>query len=201
MYDRHDYVTVQPFCLDLTEVTAAAYGACVRSGGCTADHPGQATPDGKGYGRDTTCNYGVAARAGHPMNCVDWTQSNAFCRARGARLPTEEEWEWAARGGPERRRYPWGDDEPHDQACWSGGSTEQTGTCTVGSHPAGDARGGIHDLAGNVYEWTSSVFGAFSRVYRGGSWNLVDDTLLRSGCRDGITPAYRSGTLGFRCAQ
>jgi formylglycine-generating enzyme required for sulfatase activity len=200
--DRHDTVTVAPFCLDITEVTVDAYAACVGSGRCTADHPGQWTPDGTTFTADARCNYGVGGRGSHPMNCVDWGQSGTYCGAQGKRLPTEEEWEWAARGGSQGRVYPWGNAAPDFQLCWSG-LTRRAGTCSVGSFPAGDAPGGVHDLAGNVWEWTSSNFdvtGA-ARVIRGGGWGDVDASGVRSSYRDGNAPSYRYHGLGFRCAR
>jgi formylglycine-generating enzyme required for sulfatase activity len=199
MGERGDLVSVRPFSLDVTEVTADAYAACVRTGRCSADHPGEWTPEGTNFAVDGRCNYGVAGKGNHPMNCVDWNQATAFCRWAGKRLPTEAEWEWAARGQNRGTTYPWGNDEPASQACW-----DRAGTCPVGSYPEGDAPGGIHDLAGNVWEWTASNYGAgaFSsmRVLRGGGC-LGDATSLRASYRFGDTPLPRVYYLGFRCAR
>jgi sulfatase modifying factor 1 len=191
MRDRGETVSVRPFSLDVTEVTADAYASCVRSGACSADQVGPG---------DSACNYGVPGRGNHPINCVDWDQASAYCRSQGKRLPTEEEWEWAARGASERRSYPWGNAAPGTQACWSG-ITRRSGTCLVGSIPAGDAPGGIHDLAGNVWEWTSSNFDAASHVIRGGSWGDDVPSRLRSSSNSGRGPSYRDIILGFRCAR
>jgi len=200
--DRVDSVTVQPFCLDVTEVTADAYASCVRGGACSADHTGQLTNDGKTFAADPQCNLGMHGRGNHPMNCVDWSQASAYCRAQGKRLPTEEEWEWAARGGAEGRTYPWGNDAPTDQLCWSGGELHD-GTCAVGSFPEGDAPGGIHDLAGNVWEWTSSdfVFNRSARAMRGGSWSVTEPFVLGADAPSEELPGNRHDGLGFRCAQ
>jgi sulfatase-modifying factor enzyme 1 len=217
MGERKDLVTVQPFCMDVTEVTADAYRACVASGQCTADHQGSTTPDGTRFNPEPIgCNYGVAQNGKHPMNCVDWDQSVTFCRVQGRRLPTEEEWEWAARGGPAGRTYPWGNAPSRaSQTCSSAGTAHST--CKVGSYPGGDAPGGIHDLAGNVAEWTSSPaaspFKATARVTRGGSFNDGDASLLSAAYRSpygglavgetgdiyGEPPWTRGQTLGFRC--
>jgi len=89
-------VEVARFCLDLTEVTVSDYAGCVSSGKCMPANTGG------------SCNAGVAGRENHPINCVDWNQADAYCQAQGLRLPTEEEWEYAAKGGDEDRRYPWG---------------------------------------------------------------------------------------------
>ncbi len=191
MGERKDTVTVGGFCMDLTEVTADAYAACVRGGQCTADHL-----------TGSNSNYGVAARGKHPINYVDWGQSTTFCRAQGKRLPTEEEWEWAARGGAQGRTYPWGNEPADSQLCWSGIS-KRTGTCAVGSFPGGDAPGGIHDLAGNVWEWTSSNFDdtPAARVARGGCWYDDYGSSVRARLRSRSAPASRNGDLGFRCAR
>jgi sulfatase modifying factor 1 len=202
MGDRQDSVTVQSFCMDVTEVTADAYAACVRSGSCSADHPGQLTHDGNTFTADTHCNYGVSGKGTHPMNCVDWGQSATYCHAQGKRLPTEEEWEWAARGGSQGRTFPWGSVAPDSQLCWSG-MQKRDGTCAVGSFREGDAPGGIHDLAGNVWEWTQSNVDATgaARVVRGGCWYIVDASYFRAAFRNRYTPGDRHYILGFRCAR
>ncbi len=191
MGERKDTVTVGGFCMDLTEVTADAYAACVKAGQCTAEHL-----------TGSNANYRVAGHGTHPMNYVDWGQSTTYCRAQGKRLPTEEEWEWAARGGSEGRTFPWGEGPADAQLCWSG-IAKRTGTCAVGSFPAGDAPGGIHDLAGNVWEWTSSNFDdtPAARVARGGCWYDDYGSSVRARLRSRSAPASRNGDLGFRCAR
>ncbi len=191
MGERKDTVTVAGFCMDRTEVTAEAYGACVKAGQCTADHL-----------NGSNSNYGVAARAKHPINYVDWGQATTYCRAQGKRLPTEEEWEWAARGGSEGRTFPWGEAQADAQLCWSGIS-KRTGTCPVGSFPAGDTPGCLHDMAGNVWEWTSSNFDdtPAARVARGGRWYDDYGSSVRARLRSRSAPASRNGDLGFRCAR
>jgi formylglycine-generating enzyme required for sulfatase activity len=186
MGQRGDTVTVRPFALDVTEVTADAYAACVRAGACTTD----------GLQCDATATYGVNEKRNHPINCVDWDQATAYCRWAGERLPTEEEWEWAARGGSEARKYPWGSDESGSRACW-----DRSETCAVGSYPAGDAPGGIHDLEGEVYEWTASSYRADPRrrVIRGGAFFYSSAVLVSHG--DSDLPTTRSYFVGFRCAR
>jgi formylglycine-generating enzyme required for sulfatase activity len=190
MGDRGDTVKVSPFSLDVTEVTVDAYKRCAT---CSA-------PDTGGY-----CNWGVSGRGSHPVNCVDWNQATAFCAAVGKRLPTEEEWEWAARGTTRGTTYPWGNGAPGRQLCWDGegsdlGKGNRHGTCPVGSYPGGDSPEGIKDLAGNVWEWTASN-SATARVLRGGGWSSDIPAGVRAAIRVDNDPGDRNGGLGFRCAR
>ncbi len=186
MGDRNDTVTVAGFWLDVTEVTADAYAACVRSGRCSVS--GQ-------YCEKAT--YGVSGKGNHPINCVDWTQSTTYCAALGRRLPTEEEWEWAARGTSRRSTYPWGNGRPQGKVCWD----RAEGTCAVGSYPSGDSPQGVKDLAGNVEEWTASNYNANNRVIRGSSWYDGDIDMVRASFRYGLGPSISLANLGFRCAR
>jgi formylglycine-generating enzyme required for sulfatase activity len=195
--------TVNGFCLDLTEVTVDAYSACVRGGECTANNvtnSEETVPAGQ------WCNYGVAGKGNHPMNCVDWGQAATYCHAQGKRLPTMDEWSWADQGGAEERTYPWGEAAPEAQLCWA----RSNGTCPVGKFPDSDAPGGIHDMAGNVSEWTSTAeFAGHSAL--GANWRHSNprDAMTRTGIirNPGIVGAryppapYRSHDLGFRCAK
>ncbi|HEY3816085.1 MAG TPA: SUMF1/EgtB/PvdO family nonheme iron enzyme [Polyangiaceae bacterium] len=188
---RGDVVTVKPFCIDRVEVTADAYAACVREGRCEADGlhcGGAATYDVIGMGR-------------HPINCVSWEQASNYCAVQGLRLPTEEEWEWAARGGRFARTYPWGDDPPdYTRPCWSA-AARRAGTCAVGSLTSGDAPGEIHDLAGNVVEWTSTEAGGDLRIQRGGGWATVSEHYLRAATRPASPSTAQMEIVGFRCAR
>jgi formylglycine-generating enzyme required for sulfatase activity len=205
--------TVRAFCLDLTEVTVEAFGACVRSGRCSAEHLGEWSGDGEHFAPNKSCNYPLEGHGKHPINCVDFKAAETYCRTRGARLPTEPEWEWAARGGDDGRTFPWGFAPPVDQACWRLAGDEpgskRLGTCEVGTRPVGDGRFGHHDLAGNLWEWTSSHYcpyahgdcddGAF--VTRGGSWVNDSEQSLRVTKRSRDVPTNRLIYVGFRCAR
>lgn len=189
-------VQLPAFYLDLTEVTAGAYNACVRAGLCDQ------TLDSEG------CNGATSARPNHPINCVDFYHAETYCRWQKKRLPSEEEWEYAARG-PDRRKYPWGDAAPKRQACWSGAGRTIFGTCAVGSHPGDVSPFGLLDMAGNVTEWTASGFSASyakarksePRVLRGGGWGDADPDELSTVLRARRPADHLDGAFGFRCAR
>lgn len=202
-------VTVAPFLLDVTEVSVGAYRECVQSGKCSAAHT---TVDWPGISRlhqermSAFCNWGKTDRENHPVNCVDWNQATAYCAWAGKRLPTEEEWEWAARGAERGTTYPWGDEAPGSQLCWDGegsdlGKGKRKSTCPVGSYPRGDSPDGIKDLAGNVWEWTSSLGDGPTRVLRGGPWHMDLPPLFTASYRLWCDPGSRFSFSGFRCAR
>jgi formylglycine-generating enzyme required for sulfatase activity len=212
------YYRAGPFELDATEVTVADYARCVSAGRCT---PAWTTVKWDGTSPESLkrwnyyCNGDRADRADHPVNCVDWSQAQAYCAAVGKRLPTEEEWEWAARGAKAGDRYPWGDADPAAQPCWSGPGNDiggrRQGTCPVASHPAGDTPQHVADLAGNVWEWTATETivgndsrgrgGSPARVARGGGWGDADPRDVTVGRRARNVPGDRGADLGFRCAR
>ncbi len=178
------------YCLDRTEVSSEAYERCVQAGHCSS-----AERDRK------TCNGGRAARGKHPINCVDHAQAAAYCAARGARLPSEIEWEYAARGGDRQLPYPWGEAPPDGRTCW-----KHHGTCEVGSFEPGAFD--LHDIVGNVWEWTESWYAPYpwpaktghARVYRGGSWSRRFEKWLSPTLRNRSAPHREGSHLGFRCA-
>ena len=185
-------VSVAAFCMDRTEVTVDAYAACVSSGTCAP-----------ATNYDYYCNANFSDRGNHPINCVDWTQADVYCTSRGGRLPTEEEWEYAARG-TDGRIYPWGSEAPGNQLCWN----RLNGTCEVGAFPAGNSPFGLFDMAGNVWEWTSEPpalpvdlgFDASAfRAIRGGSY-AQSITTLRVTARSWATLDDARSDLGLRCA-
>lgn len=198
-------VRLSAFCMDAMETTVASWQSCVASGRCTA-------PDTGSY-----CNWGRTGRESHPINCVDWSQARTYCQWLGRELPTEAQWEYAARGS-DGRTYPWGNPTPSSQLCW--GRFPSPGyTCSVGSYVAGNSPFGLSDMAGNVYEWTLDLHGSYwggdagayavdptgpisgsTRVFRGGSWNVASAFNVRSTLRNSAAPGFRSHEIGFRCA-
>jgi formylglycine-generating enzyme required for sulfatase activity len=170
--------------MDRTEVTVASYARCAAAGACspastTVVSRGLSPGDVKFWSR--FCNAGVPGRDEHPINCVDWRQAGAYCRWAGGRLPTEAEWEHAARGA-DARTYPWGNDKPTARrlnACgaecgakasalgarakttmYDGNDGAET-TAPVGSYPDGASLFGVLDMAGNVWEWTADGYAPY----------------------------------------
>ena len=138
------------------------------------------------------------------MVCVDFQQAIDYCTAQGKRLPSDEEWEWAARGGEEGRAYPWGNEAPKDQLCWSGGKEGLLkGTCPVAAHPGGASKDGLLGLAGNVFEWTTSSQDSKTkdRVGRGASWRDGIPNMFRTERPGRFQVTYRCGFLGIRCVM
>ncbi len=192
-------VQLSAYCIDLHEVTVADYRGCP-SATCTTPRTG------------TSCNNGVAGRDNHPVNCVNWAQGDAYCRWRGAHLPTEAQWEFAARS-TDARTYPWGNPLPTNQLCWMSATT-----CPVGSFPAGNSAYGVADMAGNVCEWVADWWSSYAastvplvdptgptsssvRPVRGGAFSYTTESDLRSSWREASDPTNTNPTLGFRCAR
>ena len=200
-----DAVGVKPHCLDRTEVTVAAYDACVKKGACS--EPDAWVP--KGNGR--WCNWKRPGDfASDPVNCLDHAQAAAYCASVHGRLPDDGEWEWSARGGEKGTAYPWGNDPPNGRACWDGeesdgdaddADSDLRGTCKVGSFPSGANPFGVLDLAGDVWEWTESNTAPPDKAFdRGGGWlNGVRQKLL-AGARNVVDAKGRWSSVGFRCA-
>lgn len=180
-----------PYCLDVTEVTTSAYQSCVERGACEK-------PNAKQY----HCNSRYPDRGEHPINCVTWRQAARYCAAQGQRLPTEAEWEFAARGGARYQEYSWGDEPPDGRTCW-----KRPHSCAVKSFPPGAF--GLFDMTGNVWEWVSDYYGpypwppasGFSRVYRGGGWSRRFEKWLHTRLRNREGEHFSGSHLGLRCAS
>ena len=153
-----------------------------------------------------------------PALYVTWAEANGFCREKRARLPTEAEWEKAARGS-EGTLYPWGEADPTSTLAMFGQHHvhEIPILAAVDSHDEGKSPYGLHHMAGNVAEWVQDWFGFDYYAYmpernppgptagryksvRGGSWKSKQ-VMLRSATRGGAAPDQRSATIGFRCAR
>ncbi len=188
----HDVCFEEPFWIDVYEVTNGQYGS--------------AAPSCLEYSSDDN----------QPRVCISWMDALAHCESRGARLPTEAEWEYAARG-PDNPVYPWGNDFDADNAVYLGNNPG--GTAPVGSKPGGVSWVGAYDLSGSVWEWVSDWYDADYyddltdgvinpqgpdsgeyRVLRGGSW-LVNAYIVRPTYRARYLPPVEGSGAGFRCAM
>jgi formylglycine-generating enzyme required for sulfatase activity len=196
-------IYLDAFLIDQYEVTVADYRRCVQAGKCSTDSL---------TGEDL-CNWGKQGRDNHPINCVNWNQAKAYCEWAGKRLPTEAEWEKAARGA-DGRKYSWGNQ-------WDGSKTNAENkvgkTAAVGSYSSGASPYGVHDMIGNVWEWVEDWYDkdyyrraldqnptgpseGKLKIWRGGSWaNHAWDS--RASFRYGNDPRSRYNNLGFRCAS
>jgi len=200
-------VTLDSFCLDLKEATTSDYQGCVSATACSV--PATAP---------STCNWGVIGKSAHPINCVDWAQATAYCAWAGKALPTEAQWEYAARHGTDDWQYPLAGgtaptvspDPPN--TCWCQPSS---GTCPEASLPVDSY--GLYDMAGNVMEWVQDGYttplaaatnpcincspgASTDRVTRGGTWYGCQAVYVMGYTRSHYTDSTRSHALGFRCA-
>ena len=188
----HD-VTLDGFWIDQTEVTNAQYALCIEAGICSGS---------------------VSGEDDHPVVNVNWHEAEAYCAWVGGKLPTEAQWEYAARG-EDGRIYPWGDETPDCEIANYSGCVGDTSP--VGSYPDGASWVGALDMAGNVWEWASDWYASdyyenspaenpegpnssSSKVVRGGAWfNYA--FVVRTSNRNRFQPEYRYFNLGFRCAS
>jgi formylglycine-generating enzyme required for sulfatase activity len=202
-------VALSPYYIDQLEVSNTQWKACVDAGACPRPEPSAEYVLGRYYGDPAYANY--------PAVHVTWYEAAAYCRWRGARLPSEAEWEMAARYHPDDATltaYPWGDEwDPTrlnycDESCqpdnpiyitpgYDDGWPQLT---PVGSFALGASPLGVLDMAGNAAEWTADrLDDSEQRVVRGGAWNL-DAAWARSTSRLGVLPDARTPGIGFRCA-
>ncbi len=195
-------VTLDGFWIDETEVTNQMYALCVKDGKCQrpAERPGS--------------YYYETGYPDYPVVDIPWNDATAYCEWVGRKLPSEAQWEKAARG-PDGNTYPWGNDAPgKDLANYA---RNADGPTKVGQYPNGKSFYGAYDMAGNVSEWINDWYGdtyyvgspssnppgpasGFWRVLRGGSWFSVE-FFIRSAARTFVNPAYGVSDIGFRCAQ
>jgi len=216
-------VTLSSYYIDLTETTVGQYKACVDASVCTTPSSVQPFPDATYPGLTN-----------NPVNFVSWTQSQQYCKWRGAAydLPTEAQWEMAARGDCVKngktageatcvqamRTYPWGDATATCSYAVMYNGTRGCGTdatWAVGSIPGGDSPYGLHDMAGNVWEWCRDWYGSYgsgdqtdptgpgsaaNRINRGGSFDSGGPG-LRASSRNWNAPSFGVFESGLRCSR
>jgi formylglycine-generating enzyme required for sulfatase activity len=133
----------------------------------------------------------------HPVVFVDYDDARSFCEWKGKRLPSEREWEKAARG-TDGRIYPWGDD--FDSSFANTSLSGVVGTTPVTRYDKGASTYGVMDMSGNAWEWTSTDYNEKTKVVKGGSWGL-SHRFARTFSRIGYEGTSRINNLGFRCAR
>lgn len=197
---------IEPFCLEITEVTVLAYRACVARGVCP---PPSTVADWKSGSPDSyleaslECNGNRDDRLDHPANCLEQTVAAKYCASLGRRLPTDRELEWAGQGADAGTLYPWGNHLlPEERACWSTSKQSRKATCPVFAHPGTLSPQGIYGLSGNVFEWSDPGPGHESGIpFYGGCYLTTDGAQLKHDFFNTFPSNARTPAVGFRCAK
>jgi formylglycine-generating enzyme required for sulfatase activity len=201
-------VNLDEYYIDRFEVTNEFYAACMNAKVCA--------PPNHAYSFTHEVYFGEPEFADYPVIYVNWYMAKAYCEWRGARLPTEAEWEKAARG-TDGKTYPWGDWIDCTMANYDTGVDYCRGDTTpVGIYEVGKSIYGLYDMAGNVQEWVSSLNLPYpynerdgresltsngDRIMRGGAWVIYDPVALKSFTRVSQPPDSSFNNVGFRCAE
>ncbi|MCB9079944.1 MAG: SUMF1/EgtB/PvdO family nonheme iron enzyme, partial [Anaerolineaceae bacterium] len=183
------------FWIDKTPVTNAEYKLFLEA------NPNHQIPHldknwAKPYNWDNKTRTFPEGKANHPVVLVNWKDAQTYAQWAGKRLPTEEEWEKAARG-VNGSKFPWGDETPNDQLC---NFNRNVGSTTPVGHysPQGDSSYGVVDMAGNIWEWTDSDYNSSSKIVCGGAW-LGNVSFVHSSNRYSNNRDNLSSSVGFRC--
>jgi len=219
-------VKLSEYKIDKYEVTAGEYKKCIDAGNCNnknADEPHYEASV------NDECNIYAADKGNHPMNCVSWFGAKAYCEWVGKKLPTEAQWEKAARG-TQGLKYPWGNEpeanceyavisvynsetDDYDNGCG------KDGTWIVGSKEKGKSPYGVYDMIGNVEEWVDDYYaenyyensplenpagpdsGEHHSIRSGSFSDNTDTWSIRASARNDDTPESDRPSLGFRCVK
>ncbi len=214
-------LALKGFWIDRNEVSVGDWTRCLKAGPCSNDKLYRQYRIKDPDKRPEPCNYGQPDRDAHPMNCVSWFGAEAYCKWAGKRLPTEAEWEKAARG-TDGRLYPWGEEKADcSRACMVDKSMYGCGTrtsCPIGSRgQRGMSPYGAFDMSGNVYEWVANFYSQTyyqdaptenpfnsardaQRPVRGGAFSSDEDG-ARAAKRSAFNAVDRVSFVGFRCAS
>lgn len=213
-YPRHE-IYLDAYYIDKFEVTHARYRTFLQATGHRP--PRHPTDPGRTLWKEDNPAVLSESLLERPVVNVDWSDADAYCRWAGRRLPTEAEWEKAARGTDDRR-FPWGNVEPtHKHLNYNQRWQGEKSLMPVGSYEAGKSPFGAYDMAGNVWEWVADWYDPLyyekspprnpkgpehgtHKVLRSSGWE-VETPLVRSVTRVKSDPANRTNTTGFRCAM